>query len=167
MPLFLRLSGGRWADPFAPRLAAHAIASLSASAFTVLALTAVNGLLLLGVPRARLQAAETACRSLMLCALVLSVPLVGRLPGIAPQIAAQSPLLLHPAPPVWFLGVYRVMLGQATPYFERLAWVAVLASAAALAIAVALVHDDLSPVPSGDGAARGWHRAARSDGGWC
>ena len=136
LPVFLRMSGGRWADPFAPRLAAHAVASLSASAFAVMALTAVNGLLLIGIPRARLQIAATAFRSLMLCALVLSVPLVARLLGIGPLIASES-RLLYAAPPVWFVGVHQVLLGHHTPYFERLAWIAALASVAALVIASA------------------------------
>ena len=136
LPLFLRLAAGRGVrDTFVQRLGAHLIASLGGSIFVVLALTAVNGLLLLSVPRARLQAASTAFRSLMLCALVLSVPLVIRLPAAGDLIAAQS-LLLYLAPPLWFVGVQQVLLGHATPYFARLAQLGAVALGASLVIAI-------------------------------
>lgn len=87
------------------------------------------------LPRARLQAASMVFRSTMLCLLVLSIPLAARLPTIGPRVAGGS-RLLYLAPPVWFLGVDRLLLGSATPYFVRLAQVAATAFVAALVVAV-------------------------------
>jgi len=101
----------------------------------MLALTGINGLLLMCVPRARLPAASLAFRSTTLCVLVLSVPLAARLPTIGPLIASESPLL-GLAPPVWFLGVERLLLGSSTLYFMRLAHIAAAAFVAAFLVAV-------------------------------
>jgi hypothetical protein len=137
LPLFVRLSMSRWAEhTFARRLMAHAVASLSASVFVVMAVIAINGLLLVLVPRTRLQAASTAFRSLMLCVLVLAVPLAMRLPAIGPLVAAKS-WLLYLAPPIWFLGVQQLLLGQASPYFLRFAAIAAVALTSSIAMAIA------------------------------
>ena len=136
LPLFMKMSAGRWMqESFLQRLLAHLIASLGGSTFVVLALTALNGLLLLGVPRARLLSASTAFRSLMLTALVLSVPLVIRLPTVDGLVAARS-AWLYLAPPVWFVGVQQTLLGHATPFFTRLAQIGAAAFAVSMAIAV-------------------------------
>jgi len=136
LPLFLKISAGQWAaGNFSSRLAAHLLASLGASACAVLAITAINGGLLMALPRVHVQTASTAFRSLMLCALVLSVPLAARLPAIGPLVAAESPLLFL-APPAWFLGVNQLLQGHATPYFSELAAVAIGAFVSSLVIAV-------------------------------
>ena len=134
LPVFTIISAGR-RESFLARFAAHMLASLSGSTMVVLAVTAINGALLLIVPRAHLQAASTAVRSAMLCALVLSLPLAARLPAVAPLLAAGSPSL-YLVPPVWFLGVEELLLGHGTPYFTRLAGIAAAALAASLVVAV-------------------------------
>jgi hypothetical protein len=135
-PLVVTMSISRWSDQgLVRRLVVCEVTSVGASIFAVLALTAINGLLLVCVPRARLQPAALAFRSIMLCALVLSVPLAARLPTIGPLVASES-RLLYLVPPVWFLGAERLLLGSATPYFGRLAQIAVAAFVAALVIAV-------------------------------
>jgi hypothetical protein len=137
LPLFLRISFGRWAEPGLPqRLLAHLAASVAASAFVVLAVTAMTGILLLTVPRRRLQAASTVFRSLMLCALVLSLPLAARLLAVGPRVVTASRLMFL-VPPVWFVGVQQVLLGHATPYFWRLTQIAAASFVAALGLAVA------------------------------
>jgi ABC-type transport system involved in multi-copper enzyme maturation permease subunit len=131
LPLFLIISsGGKVHDSFLPRVAAHLIASLSASTLVVLAVAGINGALLLLVPRTHLQAASTAVKSALLCALVLSIPLVARLPATAPLLAAGS-RSLYLVPPVWFLAVDELLLGHASPYFARLAAIAAMTFAAA------------------------------------
>jgi hypothetical protein len=135
-PLAVMMSAARWAEGgLVPGLGAHAVASVGGSAFVVLAVTALNGLLLMCVPRATLHVAQTVLRSAMLGALVLAVPFVARLPAIGRLIARESPALLL-APPVWFVGVERLLRGHATPYFERLAQIALTAIAASFVIAV-------------------------------
>jgi hypothetical protein len=136
LPLALRMSAGHLvAAGLLAGLAAHLAAGVSASIFVVFAITAINGLLLLAVPRAQLQAASTAFRSLLLCALVLSIPLVARLPATGDLIAAKS-RLLYLAPPFWFVGIQQQLTGHAAPFFARLAEIGAIAFAASAAIAV-------------------------------
>jgi hypothetical protein len=136
LPLFITISiGARAGEGFLPRLGAHAVASVAASTFVVLAVAGINGALLVTVPRRFLQEASTGVRSLMLCILVLALPLVARLPGIAPLLAAGSPSLLA-APPVWFVAIEELLLGQVTPYFVRLASIGGAAFVAALVLSV-------------------------------
>lgn len=136
-PLVVTMSLSRWSEQgLVRRIVAYALASVAASMFAVLAVAATNGLLLMCVPRSRVQAVSIALRSAMLCGLVLSLPLAARLPTIGPLVANGS-RLLYLAPPVWFLGVERLLLGAATPYFTRLAQVAAAAFVAALATTVA------------------------------
>jgi hypothetical protein len=131
LPLFLIISvGGRTDGRFLVKLAAHLLASLGGSALVVLAVTGINGALLMVVPRRHLQAASTAVRSALLCLLVVSLPLAARLPSIAPLLASGSPSL-YMVPPVWFLAVEELLQGHATPYFERLATIAAAVFAAA------------------------------------
>jgi len=136
MPLVVLMSNNRWADQgLLARLLAHGLASLGASIVTALAFVAVMGALLICVPRSRLHAASIAFRAAALCGLVLSIPLASRLPTTGALIAGESPLF-YVVPPVWFLGVEQLLLGQATPYFIRLAQIAAAAAVASLAIAV-------------------------------
>jgi len=136
LPVFAIISASRHGqDSVLTRFAAHMLASVGGSSMVVLALTGINGALLMAVPRAHLQAASTAVRSAMLCALVLSLPLAARLPAVAPLLASGSPTL-YLVPPVWFLGVEELLLKHGTPYFARLAGIAAAASIASLVVAV-------------------------------
>ena len=136
LPVFMVISGGRNVqENFLVRFTAHMLASLGGSTMVVLAVTAINGALLLTVPRASLQAASTAVRSAMFCTLVLCLPLAARLPAIAPRLAAGS-TALYLVPPIWFLGVEELLLGHVSPYFSRLAGIAAVAFVASLVVAV-------------------------------
>ena len=136
IPLVIVMWNSRWADRgLSTQLVAHAVASLSASLATALAIIAVAGVLLICVPRSRIQAASIVFRGVSLCALVLSIPLAFRLPTTGGLIASESPLF-YLVPPVWFLGIEQWCLGKATPYFLRLAQVAGIAGAVSFAVAV-------------------------------
>ncbi len=136
IPLVIVMWNSRWADRGLPtELVAHGIASLSASIVTALVVIATAGLLLICVPRSRLQMASIAFRGVSLCALVLSIPLAFRLPTTGGLIASASPVF-YLAPPVWFLGLEQWLLGKATPYFLRLAQIAAMAGVASFVVAV-------------------------------
>jgi hypothetical protein len=136
VPIVVLMWNTRWADRgLSTQLLAHGLASLSASIFIALAIMAVAGLLLISVPRSRFQVASIAFRGLTLCALVLSIPLACRFPTTGSLIASESPLF-YLVPPVWFLGIEQLLLGKATPYFHRLAQIAVATGVASFAIAV-------------------------------
>ncbi len=60
---------------------AFGLSSLSGSLFAALAVVAIHGLLVLFAPRGTLLAVSGAVRSALIGGLVLSLPLIGRLPG--------------------------------------------------------------------------------------
>lgn len=136
IPLVIVMWNSRWADRgLSTHLMAHGVASLSASMATALAVIALAGVLLICVPRSRLQGASIAFRGAALCALVLSIPLAFRLPTTGSLIASDSPMF-YLVPPVWFLGIQQWLLGKATPYLFRLAQMAAIAGIASLVVAV-------------------------------
>jgi hypothetical protein len=130
-PLALLMSLNRWAaDGAGHSLLAYWIASGCASVFALLAVVAANGLLIACTPRPRVHHASAVLRSTMLGALVLTLPLVLALPTQDLRLAQHSPLM-YLAPPAWFLGVERVLLGDRDQFFVQLARVAGLAFLAA------------------------------------
>lgn len=136
MPLVVIMSNNRWSDQgVLTHVVAYGIAGLGASMVTALMIMAAAGALLLCVPRARLQIAASVFRGASLCALVLAVPLASRLPTTGALIARESSLF-YAVPPVWFLGIEQLVLGNATPYFVRLSQIAAAAAAASCAIAI-------------------------------
>jgi hypothetical protein len=87
-------------------------------------------------PRGRLLTASAALRSVMICVLVISLPLVLRLPGQALPFAEGS-AWLYIAPPAWFLGVERWLLGDdSRAHFIRLAHIAGVGVTLATGLAV-------------------------------
>ena len=88
-PLVMRISAGRWAID-APLLGVIAfwIASVTASVFALLAIVAMNGLLIAWTPQRHVHALTAAVRSAMLGALVLLLPFVTALVTVF-QIASS------------------------------------------------------------------------------
>ena len=70
---------------------AWAIASVTASAFAVLAITAVVGVLVLALSRSRMQALSTFMRSMVLGLLVVCLPLVSHLPALGAPLSRGEP----------------------------------------------------------------------------
>jgi hypothetical protein len=136
LPLSLLMSSGTFVEvPWPAQFAAYLVSSLLASAFSVMAVTAVHGLLVLTAPRGRVLAASAALRSAMLCVLVIALPFVVRLPGQARDFAAGS-WWLFIAPPAWFTGVERWLLGDdSRADFVRLAEIAGIAATLAITLA--------------------------------
>jgi hypothetical protein len=104
--------------------------SVIASLFAALAITAVHGALVLLAPRARLVVFSGAVRSLLIGMLVLSLPLVARLPATASAFASNA-WWLPWTPPAWFVGLERWLLGDAAR--------AALAAEAAIATVVVVI----------------------------
>jgi hypothetical protein len=147
MPLLLVMSMNSWAEHIVPvNFAAYLGASALASTFAVLAITALHGLLVLWVPRGRLLTTSAAMRSILVCALVVSLAFVFRLPAMGRPLADGASWLGW-IPPAWFLGVERVLLGDGQPHMVRLAQFAaaafaVVGAAAAASYAVLYRHFD-------------------------
>lgn len=93
--------------------AAFAFSSLTGSICTALGVIAIHGTLVLLAPRARVLAFSGVMRSLLIGLLVLSLPLVGRLPGMAGAFASDAWWLAW-APPAWFVGLERWLIGDAS-----------------------------------------------------
>lgn len=129
----LTLIGGIKTGSFLAATAAFVAASLAASLFAALAILAVHGLLVLLASRSHLLAFSGAVRTLLISGLVLALPLVTRLPGAAGAFEAKA-WWLPWAPPAWFAGLERWLLGDAT--HASLAAQAAIAAVAATAITV-------------------------------
>ena len=111
-PVFLLIAMSPWAEQgLAAQAAARATSGLLASAFAVLAVVAVHGVLVAAAPRRRLVSASALLRSGLLCALVVSLPLLLRLPGQGRAIMTGESWVFA-VPPIWFVGLERRLLGS-------------------------------------------------------
>ena len=136
-PLALLIATGPWArDHTVPSVLAYWIVSLAGSVFALLSIVAATGLIITCTPRRYVYGASAAMRSAILAALVLALPLVVALPTQGGRLVRASSALLL-APPAWFLGVQRVLLGHRDAYFVQLAQIAMAACVLAAALATA------------------------------
>jgi hypothetical protein len=141
---------------------AFAFSSLSGSFFAALAVVAVHGLLVLFAPRARLLAFSGAVRSLLIGVLVLSLPLVARLPGTAAAFASDA-WWLPWAPPAWFVGLERWLMGDGR--HAALAAEAAIATVLVLIVSVATYvllyrrFDRVMLQPASSRSGGGWSRS--------
>jgi hypothetical protein len=136
-PIVLLMSFNRWRLDAPPlTLVGFWLTGPAASAFAVLAVAAVNGFLTLCIPRAYARAATGLTRSVMIGALVLALPLVMSLPAQGTRFATHAAVMYF-APPAWFVGIDRVLLGHAEGYFTRLAQIGSIAFVLAAVIAAA------------------------------
>lgn len=136
LPLSILMSMGLFVGvPFPVQFIAYLVGSLLGSVFAVMAVVAIQGLLILSAPRGGLLTVSAVLRSAFLCAMVIALPLVMRLPGLAPHFAAGSTWLYF-APPVWFMGVERWLMGDVSRhYFGAMARIGAVGLAAAAALA--------------------------------
>jgi hypothetical protein len=130
----LTLIGAMSTGSIVAAAAAFWIASLFGSVFAALGVVATHGVLVLLAPRARLVAFSGAVRSVMIGVLVLSLPLVARLPAAERAFASQA-WWLRWAPPAWFAGLERWLMGDAAR--AALAAQALLATLVVLVVSVA------------------------------
>jgi hypothetical protein len=134
-PLAMLISGGPWSANTRPiGVLVFWIVGVTASAFALLAVVAMNGLLIVCLPRSRVHGTMAVMRSAMLGAMVLALPLVLALPTQSQALARHSRLLLL-APPAWFMGVERLLLGYRDPYLLQLARLAAAAFVSVATIA--------------------------------
>jgi hypothetical protein len=82
LPLSILMSMGLFVGvPFPVQFIAYLVGSLLGSVFAVMAVVAIQGLLILSAPRGGLLTVSAVLRSAFLCAMVIALPLVMRLPG--------------------------------------------------------------------------------------
>jgi hypothetical protein len=112
---------------------AFAASSLAASLFAALAIVAIHGTLLLLASRRRLLVLSGAVRVAVIGGLVLALPLVTRLPATAGAFAAKAWWLVW-APPAWFAGLERWVLGDASRGMLAAQAMAAIAGTAAITL---------------------------------
>lgn len=122
---FSFVSGGRWSGH---RLIVWVAVQLAAgtlgSSFTVAAIIALEGVIVVLTPRQWLRTVSVVTQTALIGGLVLSIPIIFRTPAFAGYLATK-PREMFFAPPVWFVGVQQWLLGSSDPYFARLALTAV------------------------------------------
>ncbi len=138
-PLMLLTSFGRFREHAVLwRFGAWVLSSLTASVFAVLAITALSGVFMLVLSRTRFHSLTALTKSGMLAALVICVPFVFHLPGLGHPMSARAEWLML-VPPAWFVGLQRVLLASADPWFVQLFAIAMAAFVVAVSI-VAVVY---------------------------
>jgi len=121
LPWLLLSSINRWLDhSIVLRIAAWLIASVSASLFAVLAITALVGILRLTLSHGRLHAITAVAKSAVFAALVLCIPLVYHVATVTSLLLSGSAWLAL-VPPAWFVGLERLLVGSAAPVLFALA----------------------------------------------
>jgi hypothetical protein len=134
-PLFVLTAMRSFAEgTFALSAVAHATATLLGSAFSILAVIAAQGVMLIGAPRGQLVAFAAGLRSAMLCGLVISLPLLIRLPGQS-RALREGAFWVNLAPPAWFMGLERFLLGDRSAHMIQMATLAIVAFAVATGVA--------------------------------
>ncbi len=147
LPLFILSSIGSLASPsIVVQIPAFLIASVLAGAFAALSVAAIHAVILLVVPRERLLAVSAALGSAMLCAMVMALPFVGRIPSVREALDSGA-MWLYVFPPAWFVGVERWIGGDASVARFAAIGAGALALAAGLAaIAYVVLYRDFSRV---------------------
>ena len=121
MPLMLLISINPWGEhTVVSRVVAWVISGAAASAFAVLAITAIVGVLVLVLSRSGLHTLSGMMRSGVLAGLVVCLPLVPHLPALGRSLSDGAAWMMF-VPPAWFLGLQRVLQGSADPILVRLA----------------------------------------------
>jgi hypothetical protein len=117
----LLASGGRLPGlSLGVRAMAQLTSGALGSAFVVASFVALQGLVLVLTPRAWLRKVSLGVQTAVICALVLSIPLVARVPALWRPLQANASWLFL-VPPAWFLGAEQWALGGGDAYFARLA----------------------------------------------
>jgi hypothetical protein len=125
--LVLAISANRFAPNILPvSVLAYWVVGAAACLFSVLAIVAVNGLVTILVPRARVHGVVATVKTLMLGALMLAIPFVLALPARATAFASHS-RSLYVVPPAWFLGIERLLFGGSDAYTATLGRIGIAA----------------------------------------
>ena len=111
---------GRYAIDSKLQIPAIFVSSSAAALFVFFSLVAVQGVLLNILPVRQFSRISLAVQAALLTALLCALPFVFSIPGLA-RAMNQRPEWIVRAPPVWFLGLHQVMIGNREPFAIRLA----------------------------------------------
>ena len=129
----IAVSGRKAQHPMLARVVAHAIASTAGSVFTCVAVMAAQGLLIVAVPQAWQRRMSVLVQGAIAVALLLSLPLIGRMPSMNVTEATVIAAPLAWMPPAWFLGLeWWLLKGAAAGGYARAAGIGAMAFAIAV-----------------------------------
>jgi hypothetical protein len=131
---FALVSSGRWThDSLATRIVVQVAVGSLGSVCAAATIVAVQGVIVVVTPRMWLRRISVVTQTAFIGALVLTLPILNRLPALAGYLHTR-PRALYLMPPAWFLGLQQWLLGERDPYFSRLAGAAILGTVAVCAI---------------------------------
>jgi hypothetical protein len=123
----------RWVEgSISQRIFAHGLAAALSGGMGFGLVLAIQGLGSMWAPRRWVPRLSVIVPSTVITAAILAVPFVLQLPTQRMWVATE-PSVLAFFPPAWFAGLERVLLGIATPYWQRLAWLGLFGTAAVIA----------------------------------
>ncbi|HTA22287.1 MAG TPA: hypothetical protein VK763_02055 [Terriglobales bacterium] len=136
--LFPLLTSGRWQSPsFGIRyVLAHGVATFSAGLFAFFAVGVLQGVLMNILPTRMFERFSVLIQAVLAMTFLAVVPYVLDIPNWYATIAAR-PHWMTLFPPAWFLGLYETLLGAPDKYFVQLREIALMATTAAMFIALA------------------------------
>jgi hypothetical protein len=133
---FPMFTNRRWAQgSIMERICAHGLAAGISGGVGFGIVLAIQGLGLVWAPRRWLSRLSVIVPSTVITAVILAFPFVLQLPARRMWVAGE-PALLTFFPPAWFAGLERTLLGIATPYWQRLAWIGLVATVLVMAAGV-------------------------------
>lgn len=150
--------------PWPRNIAVQLAAGMLGSVFAAVAVVAVQGAIVLTVPKRWLARTLMWTQTAMICALVLVLPAAFRIPHLWDALR-DEPRWMFAIPPAWFLGIERMMFGGASAYYGSLAVIAVTSVVVAAAVAVGsylLLYRRFDRVSIDGGSSRSREVSARS-----
>lgn len=126
---FPAFSHGQWAQAsLTARIVAHGAGALASGTVGFALVMGLQGLILTTMPHRWLTRASVMLQCACVGGVILAAPLALQFVGMR-QWVATEPDQLQWLPTAWTMGIEQVVLGTATPYWTRMAWLGVLALA--------------------------------------
>jgi hypothetical protein len=124
--------------PYGLRMvAAHLVSVGAASVFIFLLFVALQGVLICSLRYRIFKRVSLYVQVISLVALLLMFPLMSLAPSLLPLWMSTNSRALFLAPPMWFLGLYRTLLGSNEEAFRHLALISVYGLAAVALVSAA------------------------------
>jgi len=129
------VSSGRYAEHSILQVPALFVSCSLAALFVFFSFVAVQGVLLNLLPIRLFARISLAAQGLLLTVLLCGLPLVFAIPSLKDSMT-QRPEWAVWVPPIWFLGLHQVILGNTEPFALRLAAIGLAGFAGAFLFAV-------------------------------
>jgi hypothetical protein len=153
-------------------IGAHAVATLACSVFGAACVVAAEGVGITLLGGGRFRRISGTLQFVLLTLALAELMLAPRLGGVVHALVREGGAWHWALPPLWFLGLYEVLLGKTQAVWSQLAWMAGKAMLAALVVAgLAYVlsyprHFRRIAETLETESARGWERIQRWVNGW-